>query len=116
MQSSAVVPRVNHLGHQSRPCFRLRVVSFFPPEDRRESQDSGGRAHENWDEDKKAREGGVLTPSFRALSHRHLGFLDVRSRRSPGGKKETTRSLDLFQVRRDKICSPEQTENFISPS
>ena len=32
-------------------------------------------------------------PSFRALSHRHLGFFDARSRRSSGGNKETTRCL-----------------------
>ena len=34
-------------------------------------------------------------PSFRALSHRHFGFLDARSRRSSGRKKETTRSLSV---------------------
>ena len=47
---------------------RRRVVFSFPPEDCRESQDGGGRACENWGEDKKA--------SLRALSHHHLGFLD----------------------------------------
>ena len=35
----------------------LRVVSSLSPEDRRESQDGGGRARKNWGEDKKARRG-----------------------------------------------------------
>ena len=35
----------------------------------------------------------VGEPSFRALSHRHLGFLDARSGPCSGGKEGTTRSL-----------------------
>ena len=59
---------------------RLKIVE----NERRESQDGGGRARENWVKDKKARGG------------RELGFLDARSRRSSRRKKETIRILVPF--------------------
>ena len=80
---------------------RLRVVSSFPPGDRRESSVERWESARKVGEDKKSERGSFvsftppplslfcLRPIFRALSH--LSTLDFP--RSPGRKEETTRSI-----------------------